>query len=112
MPRPLSQFALPVAGPGVVDRGRAGLPTTAAVFREALADVQRGDFRAAEQKLRTEVAAHPDDAPALSLLGVALDNLNRFAEAAEFHRRAVAARAAQHRYPEQLRQPSGGGRRG
>ena len=62
-----------------------------AVFRDALAAVQRGDFRAAEQKLRTQVAAHPDDAPALSLLGVALDNLNRFQEAAEFHRRAVAA---------------------
>jgi tetratricopeptide (TPR) repeat protein len=61
------------------------------VFRDALAAVQRGEFRAAEQKLRPEVAAHPDDAPALSLLGVALDNLNRFQEAAEFHRRAIAA---------------------
>ena len=46
---------------------------------------------AAEQKLRVEVAAHPNDAPALSLLGVALDSQNQFREAAEFHRRAVAA---------------------
>jgi tetratricopeptide (TPR) repeat protein len=62
-----------------------------AVSRDALAALQRGDFRAAEQKLRSEVAAHPNDAPALSLLGVALDNQNQFREAAEFHRRAVAA---------------------
>ena len=53
--------------------------------------MQRGDFRAAEQKLRPEVAAQPNDAAALSLLGVALDNQNQFREAAEFHRRAVAA---------------------
>ncbi len=62
-----------------------------AALREAVADLQRGDFRAAEQKLRVEVAAHPNDAPALSLLGVALDSQNQFREAAEFHRRAVAA---------------------
>jgi tetratricopeptide (TPR) repeat protein len=62
-----------------------------ALFREALAALQHGDFRAAEQKLRAEVAAHPNDGPALSLLGVVLDNQNQFREAAEFHRRAVAA---------------------
>jgi tetratricopeptide (TPR) repeat protein len=60
-------------------------------FRDAVAAMQRGDFRAAEQKLRPEVAARPNDAAALSLLGVALDNQNQFREAAEFHRRAVAA---------------------
>jgi tetratricopeptide (TPR) repeat protein len=62
-----------------------------AAFRDALAALQRGDFRAAEQKLRPEVAAHPNNAPALSLLGVTLDNQNQFREAVEFHRRAVAA---------------------
>ena len=90
MPRPLSPSALPLAVLlWSIAAGRAA--GDGAVFRDALAAVQRGDFRAAEQKLRTEVAAHPDGAPALSLLGVALDNLNRFQEAAEFHRRAVAA---------------------
>jgi tetratricopeptide (TPR) repeat protein len=72
-----------------IPAGRAA--DSRAVFRDALAALQRGDFRAAEQKLRTEVAAHPNDGAALSLLGVALDNQNQFREAGEFHRRAVAA---------------------
>src|SRR4051812_22098621 len=62
-----------------------------AVFRDAVAAMQRGDFRAAEQMLRREVTTRPGDAVALSLLGVALDNQNQFHEAAEFHRRAIAA---------------------
>ena len=40
---------------------------------EAVTALQRGDFAGAEQILRAEVAAHPDEAIALSLLGVALD---------------------------------------
>jgi tetratricopeptide (TPR) repeat protein len=51
--------------------------------------MQRGDFQAAEKTLRAEVEAHPDDAWAFSLLGVALDNQKRLSEAEEFHRRAV-----------------------
>ena len=62
----------------------------AARIRDAIAAMQRGDFPSAEKKLRTEIGAHPDDAMALSLLGVALDNLKRGPEAADFHRRAVA----------------------
>ena len=63
-----------------------------AALREAVAATCSAAISAAaEQKLRPEVAAHPNDAPALSLLGVALDNQNQFREAAEFHRRAVAA---------------------
>ena len=62
-----------------------------AAFRRALAALQRGDFQAAEQTLRPFVAAHPNDGPALSLLGVVLDNQSRFGEAVDFHRRAVAA---------------------
>ena len=58
--------------------------------RDALAAMQSGDFPSAERKLRGEVAAHPDDVSALSLLGVTLDNLDKVHEAAEFHRRAVA----------------------
>jgi tetratricopeptide (TPR) repeat protein len=53
--------------------------------------MQRGDFPAAENTLRADVEAHPGDAWALSLLGVALDNQKRLPEAEEFHRQAVAA---------------------
>jgi Flp pilus assembly protein TadD len=84
------QFVLPFAAL-VLTMAYGNAADDRAVFRDALAAVQRGDFRAAEQQLRKQVAAHPDDAPALSLLGVALDNLNEFGQAAEFHRRAVAA---------------------
>jgi tetratricopeptide (TPR) repeat protein len=59
-------------------------------LREAMAHLQRGEFQAAEPKLRAEVAAHPDDAWALSLLGADLDNLKRVQEADALHRRAVA----------------------
>jgi tetratricopeptide (TPR) repeat protein len=58
--------------------------------REAVASMQRGDFVAAEQKLRVEVAGHPEDGMALSLLGAALDNLKRLPEADAIHKRAVA----------------------
>ncbi len=58
--------------------------------RGAVAAMQRGDFQSAERQLRGEVAAHPDDALTLSLLGAALDNLKKFTEAAGFHNRAVA----------------------
>jgi tetratricopeptide (TPR) repeat protein len=63
----------------------------AADVRDAIAAMQRGDYAAAEQQLRAEVAAHPGEAPALSLLAVALDNENKLPEAASFHRRALAA---------------------
>jgi tetratricopeptide (TPR) repeat protein len=56
----------------------------------AAAAMQRGDFQAAEKLLRAEVQARSKDAWALSLLGVALDNRKRLAEAEEFHRRAAA----------------------
>src|SRR5258708_6645380 len=59
-------------------------------MRDAMAALSQGDFQTAEQKLRVEIAARPNDAWALSLLGAALDNLKRVPEADEFHRRAVA----------------------
>jgi Flp pilus assembly protein TadD len=59
-------------------------------IREALAALGRGDFATAEQKLRADVATHPNDAPALTLLGVALDNLGKLPEADAVHRRALA----------------------
>src|SRR6516165_7197249 len=63
----------------------------AADVRDAIAAMQRGDFAAAERQLRAEVSAHPEEAPALSLLAVALDNENKLEDAAAFHRRALAA---------------------
>src|ERR1051326_1701408 len=60
-----------------------------AAVRQALAAMQRGDFLSAERQLRDDIAAHPGDAFALSLLGVALDNQKRMSEADGFHRRAV-----------------------
>jgi tetratricopeptide (TPR) repeat protein len=63
--------------------GAAGLP-------DAVAAMQRGDFIAAEKMLRAEAASHPGDAMTLSLLGAALDNLKRFADADPYHRSAVA----------------------
>lgn len=67
------------------------LLATAGDLREAIADLQRGDFTGAEKLLRIEVTAHPRDALALSLLGAALDNQQRPAEADAWHRKAVAA---------------------
>jgi tetratricopeptide (TPR) repeat protein len=60
-------------------------------IRSALAALQRGDFAAAEQVLRPEVNARPNDASALTLLGVALDNEKKLEEAGDIHRRAVAS---------------------
>jgi Flp pilus assembly protein TadD len=50
-------------------------------FQEAVAALQQGDSPAAEQKLRAELKTHPDEAEAMSLLGVALDNQKKFPEA-------------------------------
>ncbi|MBZ5623120.1 MAG: tetratricopeptide repeat protein, partial [Acidobacteriia bacterium] len=61
-----------------------------AAIRDALAALQRGDFASAEQTLRADVETHPNDAGALTLLGVALDNLRKFQEADAVHRRAIA----------------------
>jgi tetratricopeptide (TPR) repeat protein len=63
----------------------------AADIHAAIAAMDRGDLAAAERELRSEIAAHPSEAPALSLLGVTLDRENKLAEAEAFHRRALAA---------------------
>jgi len=60
------------------------------VLRDALSALQRGDFQAGEQGLRAEVAAHPDNAWALSFLGAVLDNRKQFSDAEAMHLRAVA----------------------
>jgi tetratricopeptide (TPR) repeat protein len=63
----------------------------AAQFADAVAALQRGDFGAAETRLRAELKLRPKDAETLSLLGVALDNQKKFSEADAFHRQAIAA---------------------
>src|SRR2546426_9227767 len=63
----------------------------AADLRDAAAALQRGDFAGAETKLRSELKLHPNDADVLSLLGVALDNQQKFTEADSNHRRAIVA---------------------
>jgi tetratricopeptide (TPR) repeat protein len=60
-------------------------------MREAAAALQRGDFAVAESKLRAELKLHPNDPETLSLLGVVLDNQQKFPEADALHRRAIAA---------------------
>jgi len=57
----------------------------------AVAALQRQDFQAAEVKLRAEVKTHPANAEALSLLGVALDEQQKFIDGRIFHKRAMAA---------------------
>jgi Flp pilus assembly protein TadD len=61
-----------------------------ALVDDALAALQRGDFAAAEQKLRVALRAHPNDGPVLSLLAVSLDGQHRAKEAEAAHRRALA----------------------
>ncbi|HVX66187.1 MAG TPA: tetratricopeptide repeat protein, partial [Bryobacteraceae bacterium] len=57
---------------------------------DAAAALERGDFASAEQKLKAVLAAHPNHAVALGLLGVALDGRRKFAEADQAYRRALA----------------------
>jgi len=60
-------------------------------LRVAVTALEHSDFQAAESALRGELAAHPGNAWALSLMGAALDSLNRSADADDYHRRAIAA---------------------
>ncbi len=84
--RPMSRVLLVLRLPVLAAIGFAADGGRA--IREALAALQRGDFAAAEQTLRVEVQSRPDG-DALTLLGVALDNQKKFAEAGEVHRRAA-----------------------
>ncbi len=58
-------------------------------FQDAVSALKRSDWPAAEQKLRAELSSHPDEAEAMSLLGVALDNQQKYAEADGLHRKAM-----------------------
>lgn len=85
----LGDFVEVVLEPAADDQLAEQVANPAAI-QDALAALQRGDFSAAEQKLRARLQTHPNEAPALTLLGVALDNLRKFPEAGVVHRRAVA----------------------
>ncbi len=66
------------------------LAASGPLLTEGVNALQRGDFALAEQKLRAELQAHPDDIEALSFLGATLDNENKPADADVFHKRALA----------------------
>jgi tetratricopeptide (TPR) repeat protein len=55
----------------------------------AIDSLQHGDLATAEQTLRVETKAHPDNIPALDVLGVVLDQEKKFAEADQIYRRAT-----------------------
>ena len=59
------------------------------VLIEASAAIQKGEFGLAEAALRREIAGHPDNAWAHSLLGVALDGQGQFKAARDAHQRAL-----------------------
>ncbi|HKE30060.1 MAG TPA: tetratricopeptide repeat protein [Bryobacteraceae bacterium] len=60
-----------------------------AALRDAAAAIQRGDYTAAESKLRVELEIHPADPDALSLLGMVLDARKQFVEADALYKKAI-----------------------
>ncbi len=61
----------------------------------AVAALQRGDYAAAEQGLRSRLAAQPKDGEALSVLGVVLDQEKKYAEADDVYRKALSVGPAE-----------------
>jgi tetratricopeptide (TPR) repeat protein len=59
-------------------------------FQEGVEALKRGDFPAAEMRLKAELQSHPNEVEALSFLGAALDSQSKFTEADAVHRRALA----------------------
>jgi protein O-GlcNAc transferase len=57
---------------------------------DAVAALQEGDLSAAEQTLRAQLRALPNDVEALDVLGVVLDKEKKYAEADEIYRRAIS----------------------
>src|SRR5437764_7529951 len=56
----------------------------------AVAALERGDLAYAEQTLQAELKVRPNDAAALGVLGVVLDQEKKYPEADEIYRRALA----------------------
>ena len=59
----------------------------------ALAALQRSDYSSAEQILKEHLHLHPNDVPALGVLGVVLDQQKRYVEADEVYHQALASSA-------------------
>lgn len=57
---------------------------------QAVGALQRGDLTSAENTLRSELRAHPNDTPAMEALAVVLDQEKKYADADDVYRRAVA----------------------
>ncbi len=58
-------------------------------FGDATAAFERGDMTSAEQTLRTILHAHPNDVPALGLLGAVLDTEKKYTEAERAYQQAL-----------------------
>jgi predicted Zn-dependent protease len=95
----LASISAPVAGFGQSSASDAGAQTPAAAaaqpipaqVSEAEAAIVKSDWKTAESKLDTWLAAHPDDARALFDAGYVADAQNRLEDAAKLYRRAVEA---------------------
>ena len=57
---------------------------------DAIAALQRGDLSSAEQTLRAELQARPNDVEALDVLGVVLDKQKKFTESEKVYLRAIS----------------------
>ena len=57
---------------------------------KAVAAMQAGDLPSAEQTLRSELRAHPNEGPALEVLAAVLDQEKKYGEADPVYRRALA----------------------
>jgi len=94
----LASISATVTGFGQSSASNTGAQTPAAAAQpvsaqvaEAEAAIVQSDWKTAESKLDTWLAAHPDDARALFDAGYVADAQNRLEDAATLYRRAVEA---------------------
>jgi Tfp pilus assembly protein PilF len=67
----------------------AAAPAQTDAVAEAVDALQKGDLRTAETKLRAELKTHPQNADALGVLGVVLDQQKKYSDADPVYRRAI-----------------------
>ena len=84
--RPLLLFAATL----ILANGAVLAQVPANIYDQAVVHFGRQQYAEAEQILRPALAGHPRDARALALMGLILDEQQRFAEAETFYRRALA----------------------
>jgi Tfp pilus assembly protein PilF len=68
----------------------AAAPAQTDLIAESVDALQKGDFTTAETKLHAELKTHTQNADALGVLGVVLDQQKKYSEADTVYRRAVA----------------------